>query len=270
MFKSILVASSFLLSSLMLTAQTTISYDFGDQEASFKPNPGASSTSFLPKLTSSKSARVRVRTASDGSGEFNLVKQGADFIKGSGLEIVAGTTTSKLSLYNLPTGAVSKTAFNLKFDKSMAGQWIFANGNTMAQDDVFQGNSGLKESNTEVFAGLRWVLSEANEIAFYYRNGSKWTRSKSSPFAKDGAYLIEIFSNNSKGPLKFSKNGEQLIAAGTYQVWVNGERIPGEFNSGGLDQGSLVNGLLLLGYVPKGSDARPKLWIDNLQVNESL
>ncbi|MFD1631759.1 hypothetical protein [Pseudopedobacter beijingensis] len=247
-----------------------IKYDFGDKEASFNPNPGASSISFLPKVTENKAIKARVRTASDGSGAFNLVKKGADFIKESALEIVAGTTTSKFSLYNLNTGAVNKTSFNFKIDKAGTGQWVFANGVSANSDDIFQGNSGVKETSTEIFVGLRLNVSEANELNFYTRNGNKWSMVKGVGLLKGTDYLIEIYSNNSTEEKKYSKESEQILPVGTYHVWINGKRIAEQFVTGGLTAGNSLSGFLVYGVTPKGNDTMSKAWLDNLEINSNL
>lgn len=265
-----LAALTLLVNYIALAQSPVINYDFGDKEASFNPNPGASSTSFLPKIANNKAAKVRIRTASDGSGAFNLVKKGADFIKGAGLEIVAGTTTSKFSIYNLSLESIAKTSFNIKIDNTVAGQWIFANGVAENSDDLFQGNGGIKETSTEIFAGLRWNLSAANELNFYTRNGGKWTAIKGTSFVKNTDYLIEVYSNNSTEAKKYSKEGEQTLNAGTYQVWVNGKRIPGEFVTAGLEQGKNLNGFIIYGVTPKGNETMSKAWLDNLEISGNL
>ncbi|SOD14912.1 hypothetical protein [Pedobacter xixiisoli] len=247
-----------------------INYDFGDKEASFNPNPGASSTSFLPKVTASKGVKVRVRTASDGTGAINLVKSGAGFIKGAGLEVIAGTTTSKFSIYNLAIEGLVKTSFNIKIDAAAAGQWVFANGASDNSDDLFQGNSGIKETSTEVFAGLRWNLSAAEQINFYSRNGAKWAAVKGVSFVKNTDYLIEVYSNNGAEAKKYTKEGEQTLNVGTYHVWVNGKRVAGEFVSGGLEVGKSLNGFIIYGVTPKGNDTMAKAWLDNLEINGNL
>lgn len=249
---------------------TVISYDFGDKEASFNPNPGASSTSFLPKVANSKATKVRIRTASDGTGAFNLVKSGASFIKGAGLEVVAGTSTSKFSIYNLALEGVSKTSFNIKIDAASAGQWVFANGASENSDDLFQGNGGIKETSTEIFAGLRWNLSAADQINFFSRNGAKWASVKSVSFVKNTDYLIEVYSNNSVEAKKYTKEGEQTLNAGTYQVWVNGKRVAGEFVTGGLEAGKNLNALTIYGVTPKDNEVMAKAWFDNLEINGNL
>lgn len=271
MIKKLINTLTLVAISTFVFAQTnTLVYDFGEKEASFNPNPGTSSTTFLPRSSTNKSLRARVRTSSDGTGEFNLVKKGANFIKGAGLEIVAGNTTSKFSLYNAGAVAVAKTSFNIKFDDSSAGQWVFANGVSGNSDDLFQGNSGVKETSNEVFAGLRWNLSPANEMNFYTRNGMKWANVKSFQFLKNTEYLIEVYSNNSAEEKKYTKEGEHSLKAATYHVWVNGKRIPADFVTGGLDAGKSLNALLFYGVKAKGSEDVAKAWVDNIEIAEGL
>lgn len=264
------IALSAEIASAQQAPASVINYDFGDKEASFNPNPGASSTSFLPKVTNSKATKVRIRTASDGTGAFNLVKSGANFIKGAGLEVVAGTTTSKFSIYNLAIESVVKTSFNIKIDAAAAGQWVFANGASENSDDLFQGNGGIKETSTEVFAGLRWNLSATEQINFYSRNGAKWTSVKGISFVKNTDYLVDVYSNNSADTKKYNKEGEQTLNAGTYHVWINGKRVAGEFVSGGLEAGKSLNGLIIYGVTPKGNETMAKAWLDNLEISGNL
>ncbi len=271
MIKKFISTSLLIAIGTLVWAQSNeLKYDFGDREASFNPNPGTSSTTFLPRSATNKSLRARVRTSSDGTGGFNLVKKGADFIKGAALEILAGSSTSKFSLYNVGNAAVAKTSFNIKFDDSRAGQWVFANGLSENSDDLFQGNSGIKETSSEVFAGLRWNLSPANEMNFYTRSGLKWTSVKSFQFLKNTEYLIEVFSNNSDEEVKYAKEGENTLKAGTYHVWVNGKKVPFDFVSGGLESGKHLNGLLVYGVKAKGSEDVAKVWVDNIEINETL
>lgn len=263
MIKNSLLAICLLGSTSVFAQSSPFNYDFGETKATFAPNPGASSTKFLPRIMgSSKSIKpvVRIRTASDGSGEFNLITNGASFIKGAGLEVVAGTTTSKLSMYDLEMKAVTKTSFDIKFDDSKSGQWIFANGNSANTDDAFQGNSSIKETNTELFGGLRWVLSDADELSFYVREEAKWVRIKTHPFVKSQEFHVEVISNN-------SSTDQQGLKANSYQITVNGKQMGTFFKSGGLSTDTNLNALLFLGYKPKDSTDKPKVWLDNLSVS---
>lgn len=269
MIKKTLLGICLLASTSVLAQTSPFTYDFGESKASFAPNPGASSTKFLPRIVGSvKSIKpvVRIRTASDGSGEFNLVTEGATFIKGAGVEIVAGTTTSKLSMYDLETKAVTKTSFDIKFDDSKSGQWIFANGNSSSEDDAFQGNSGIKDTNTELFAGLRWVLYDGDEMSFYVREDAKWVRVKTHPFVKNKEYRIDILSNNSASEQTY---GDHKLAAGTYQVMISGNEIGPAYKTGGLQQDANLNAILFLGYKPKDSSEKPKVWLDNLSITDT-
>lgn len=251
-----------------VSAQNKWSYDFGDATASFTSSSGSSSTKFLAKIpvNPDKSKIVsRVRIASDGSGEVNLVKSGASFIKGAGLEILAGTTTSKFAMYNIQSTPCSKISFNIKFDNSAAGQWIFANGNSSSDDDLFKGNSTMKETSTEIFSGFRCLLTEAQEINLAYRNGSKWSTIKGATLTKNTEYLIEVYSNNSAEEKSYTKEGNQIIKANTTHVWINGKKIFQDFPTAGLESEKALSAFIIYGYKPKDSDAKPYVWIDNLE-----
>lgn len=273
MIKRNLIFSLLVVLSGVANAQTqSWKYDFGETETLFNLKPGASSTNFLPKpdLNTSKSLKqvARIRTGSDGTGEFNLVKTGADFIKGAGLEIVAGISSSKFSIYNIEGTALSSMSFQIKFDGSTASNWIFVNGNSTNKEDAFQGNSNIKETNTEIFAGLRWSLSDANEIKFYRRVENKWAGVKGVSFLKNTNYTIEIFSNNSATDQAYKKEGENDLKASTYEVWVNGKKAI--TSVGGSVSGATINAFTILGYKPKETEAKPKLWLDNLAYADHL
>lgn len=272
MYKKAIIAL-LLAGSFTTQAQTnTWQYDFGETVSSFNPNPGSISTSFLPKpgLNTSKSLKqvVRVRTGSDGSGAFNLVKTGADFIKGVGLEIIPAVANSKFSIYNIEGTALSSITFQIKFDGANVGQFMFANGNSTDKEDLFQGNSNIKETNTEIFAGLRWTLTDANEIKFYNRIDNKWAAVKGLSFLKNTDYTVEVFSNNSNANQTYKKEGENIIKANTYEVWVNGKKAI--TSSGGLVSGAIINAFLIVGYKPKEAEEKPKVWIDNLIYSDHL
>ncbi|OAQ38280.1 hypothetical protein A5893_15950 [Pedobacter psychrophilus] len=250
----------------------TWKYDFGETEATFNPNPGQISTSFLPKpgLNTSKTLKqvARVRTGSDGTGELNLVKTGANFIKGVGLEIVPAVANSKFSIYNIEGTALSSMSFQIKFDGSNIGQFMFANGNSTDKEDLFQGNSNIKETNTEIFVGLRWNLTEANEIKFYNRVENKWIGVKGISFLKNTEYNIEVFSNNSLTEETYKKEGDHILKANTYEVWVNGKKAI--TSVGGLTPAAIINAFTIVGYKPKDTEVKPKLWVDNLTYSDHL
>jgi hypothetical protein len=274
MIKSKLLISLLVAGTLSASAQTNNwKYDFGDAETSFNPNPGASSKKFGPKaainLDKTKQT-VRVRNASDGSGELNIIKKGPAFFKGAGLEMLAGTTTSKFAIYDIQGTSVFKNSFNIKFDASTAGQWIYANGNSVNEEDAFRGNSTIKETNTEIFAGFRWQMTEGEDIAFAYRNGPKWSTVKGQSFVKEIEYAIDVYSNNSKEDKTYNKEGTQTIKAGTYQVWVNGKKVAMDFPNPGLESGKAINAFIIYGYKPKDSDAKPYAWVDNIEYADNL
>ncbi|MBK0382362.1 hypothetical protein I5M32_05250 [Pedobacter sp. SD-b] len=249
-------------------------YDFGESESIFNPNPGASSKKFGPKpaVNPDKSKQtVRVRNASDGSGELNITKKGPSFFKGAGLEMLAGTTTSKFAIYDIAGTSVLKNSFNIKFDNSTNGQWYYANGNSVDDEDVFRGNSNIKEGSDEIFAGFRWQMAEGDEIAFAYRNGTKWSTLKGTSFAKNTEYMLDIYANNSKEDKTYTKEGNnQTIKAGTSQVWVNGTKVSMDFPNPGLEAGKAINAFIIFGYKPKDSDAKPYAWIDNVEYADNL
>lgn len=273
MIKSALIFNFLLVLAFIANAQNqSWQYDFGNAEASFNPNPGAASTNFLPKAdaNASKSLKqvVRVRTGSDGSGEFNLVKTGASFIKGVGLEIKPAIANSKFSIYNIEGTVLSRMTFQIKFDDTNVGQWVFANGNSIDKEDAFQGHSNVKDTNTEIFAGLRWMVSDANEIKFYNRIDNKWATVKGITFLKNTDYAIEVFSNNSSTDQTYKKEGENTLKANTYAVWINGKKAI--TSVGGSVSGAAINALLILGYKPKDSQAKPRVWVDNLAYADHL
>lgn len=259
---------------LSINAQTNNwTYDFGESEMSFNPNPGASSKKFGPKagLNPDKSKQtVRVRNASDGSGELNITKKGPSFFKGAGLEILAGTTTSKFAIYDIVGTPVFKNSFQLKFNDAKAGQWIYVNGNSIDEEDVFRGNSTVKETSNEVFAGFRWVLTNAENIAFAYRNAGKWSTVKGVIFDKNTEYSIEIYSNNDKEDKTYTKEGSQIIKANTTQIWINNKKVATDFPSGGLEVSKPLNAFIIYGYKAKDSDAKSYLWVDNLAYSDNL
>lgn len=245
-------------------------YDFGDATGSFAPNPGESSKKFMPKIIgSSKSIKpvVRIRTASDGTGAFTFVNKGASFIKGSGVEILGGTSTSKLGMYDLEMKTITKTSIDIKFDASNSGQWIIGNGNSNNEDDVFQGNSSVKDQTDEFFSAYRWVLSEENELKFYVRVASKWEREKEHPFVKNQEYRLDIYSNNSATEQVCM---DQKLPAGTYMLMVNGKKVGGINKSGGIAVNKNLNAFIVLGYIPKESNDKLKAWVDNLTISETL
>ena len=273
MIKRTLLFSSFFALAIIGNVQTqSWKYDFGEDEAVFNLNPGAASTNFLPKpgLNTSKSLKqiARIRTSSDGTGEFNLVKTGAAFIKGAGLEILAGVSSSKFSVYNIEGMAMSSMSFQIKFDESTIGQWMFANGNSAIKEDAFQGHSNIKETDSEIFAGLRWSLSDAKEIKFYNRVENKWVAVKGVYFLKDTDYIIDVFSNNSLKDQTYKKEGENILKANTCKVWINDKKALSGL--GGSVSETTINALLILGYKPKDTELKPKVWIDNLAYADHL
>ncbi len=263
-----------MMASVSGSAQTNNwKYDFGETESIFNPNPGSSSRKFGPKAAvnpDKTKQTVRVRNASDGSGGLAIIKKGPSFFQGAGLEMLAGTTTSKFAIYDVQSSVVFKNSFNIKFDDSTVGQWIYANGSSSEEEDTFRGNSTIKESSNEIFAGFRWQLSDADDIAFAYRNGTKWTTLKGTSFAKNTEYTVDIYSNNAKEDKIYTKDGEQTIKVGTYQIWINGKKVAMDFPNLALEAGKALNAFIIYGYKPKDSDAKPYIWVDNIAYSDNL
>lgn len=273
MYKKILLALSLCVGFSAHAQSNNWSYDFGETESVFNPNPGSSSKKFGPKgaVNPDKSKQtIRVRNASDGSGELNIVKKGPSFFKGAGLEMLAGTTTSKFAIYDIAGTSLFKNSFNIKFDNAKSGQWIYANGNSSNDEDVFRGNSNIKETSAEIFAGFRWQLSDAEDISFAYRNGTKWNTIKGTSFAKNTEYTIDVYSNNSAQDKAYNKDGAQTLKAGTYQIWINGKKMAMDFPNPGLEASKTINAFIFYGYKPKDSDAKPYVWIDNITYSDNL
>ena len=204
--------------------QTIISqpwhYDFGTGTGSFTTS--GISTTFLP---SPPTDSVRIRLGSAG-GSFNLENQVIPFGADTYLRIAAPTSTSvnKFSVYKYTPGKSFTIRFKVRLGSSSgantatAGNFYFFSG----LGACFYDNSQF--SGAQIFSGLRFVFGASGAITTSYRSAGSWvtTGLSGTPFVQGQDFTVEIYGNNSTGPLAYDHGTAQSVAPNKWDLWVDG------------------------------------------------
>jgi hypothetical protein len=194
-------------------------YNFGTSTGTY--NTTNSSETFLP---TPPSGIARVRRGNQG-GSFNL-QTTAFFGFQSVLRIVAptGGSVNKFSVYNYSAGK----SFTLKFSMRLGASDGSSNGATSGIWTLFIGDGAMYSDNNnfagaQVFTGLRLTFS-SDSILTTVRNGSNWvtTGITGTPFSQGTNYVVDIYGNNTTGTLNYDYFGPRSVAAGTWDLWVEG------------------------------------------------
>lgn len=279
--KRFLLAIAIVGTTNLLEAQTSWQYDFDISTGSLTSGSNiinsdgtSSGTAFLPapQVNPNESLQsARVRLPSDGTGSFEFVTSGTTLGSGSRLLIKGGSSTSKFSIYNFEGTNLASASFKVRFNQFSAGQWIFALGKNDGTNNTYNGNSALPSTETEVFAGLRWVNQEDGSIKFYSRtDGATWSANNRYVFNPNTDYKIEVFCNNSVNAASYNKGEQNYNITGySYHVWVNDVRVETaasdyNFTKGGLPQGAIISDLFFYGTRSSStSTVYPTAYVDD-------
>lgn len=237
--------------------QTIISqpwhYDFGTGTGTFTTS--GVSTTFLP---SPPTDSVRIRLGSAG-GSFNLENQLIPFGENTYLRIAAPTSTSvnKFSVYKYAAAKSFTIRFKVRFGSSSgannvtAGNFYFFSG----LGACFYDNSQF--SGAQIFSGLRFVFGASGAITTNYRNSSSWvsTGITGTPFIQGQSFTVEIYGNNSTGPLVYDYGTPQSVAANKWDLWVDGVLVGDDLSKAQLGNDVNIDSWMFYGENSPGNAA---------------
>lgn len=241
-------------------------YDLGTGTGTFT-TIGASTT-FLP---SPPTDSVRVRLGSAG-GSFNLENQIIPFGSGSYLRIVAPTTTSvnKFSVYKYTPGKTFTMRFKVRLGSSTGsntvtgGNFYFFSGSGASLYD----NSQF--SGAQIFTGLRFVFGSSGAITTSFRSSGSWvtTGISGTPFQQGEDFIVEIYGNNSTGPLAYTYDTPQSVAANKWDLWVNGILVGDDLNKAQLGNDVNIDSWMFYGENSPGNAAN--IFLDEFDYHNDL
>jgi hypothetical protein len=265
-FKSSLTWA-FMMLALIANAQPW-TYNFGTGTGSHTST--TASTAFLP-APSSGTARVRVGT---NPGSIALVNPGlAALGTDSELAITSNTSsssTTKFSVYDYAAGNAAVLKFKVAFSGGTNGQyncWI-GDGATFAD------NTSL--SNAQVFAGLRWSLGATNTIT-YTVSGATGTFTATGLTNSTGlfvqststVYSVEIYANNAAASANYLRGASaQTLAAGTWDLWVDGVLVGNDLPKAGLGAGVNMDSFAFNHQL--SATAPGTLYLDDIEYSNAL
>lgn len=241
-------------------------YDLGLGTGTF--TTAGVSTTFLP---SPPTDSVRIRLGSAG-GSFNLENQIIPFGSGSYLRIVAPTSTSvnKFSVYKYTPGKSFTIRFKVRFGSSTgsntvsAGNFYFFSG----LGACFYDNSQFNGS--QVFSGLRFVFGSSGIITTSFRSSGSWvtTGITGTPFQQGEDFTVEIYGNNTTGPLAYTYDTPQNVAANKWDLWVNGVLVGNELSKAQLGNDLNIDSWMFYGENSTGNAAN--IFLDEFDYHNDL
>jgi hypothetical protein len=239
-------------------------YDFGTGTGAFTTTSG-SSTTFLP---APPSGTTFVRHSSAAGADIVLANPG-DPTLGTATELqlfIPNATTSVTKASVLDYGSATALFYN---------QFSLLTHNGTGTAYFFEGNgasyaSGSAFSGAEVFTGLRLVQS-AGTITTSYRLAGAWVALpgiSTTVFVPNTVYAVEVYGNNTAGAVSYDRSGFQTLAAGTWDLWVNGTLVANDLGKALLPTNTVIDSYMF--YGESAANATTSFKVDDITYSNAL
>jgi len=268
------IALSFLF--LQLKAQTT--YDFGtSNQAAIAPLYADGATQWpldtsSPYLPISGIGTIGVVSKNNTAGNVQLVNSPITGLTGSYLKFTTGSTAdinSKFGVYN-HAGATKVATVKFKIhvpSTSTTGSYVFAFGNGAAAASA---NSGPNVSQNLVV--LRFAIGTSVVINHYSGATNGYIGNDfiggANSISKDATHAITIFMNNEATVQSYVASGSNNMAAGTYDVWVDGTKVLAGAASSGLASDMIIEDMNFINSV--GNATTSVVYFDDYVYSNAL
>lgn len=252
---------------LMGWGQTSVQ-NFGIASASAYTGNG--STTYIPNPTS---GTTYVRAGGGGSPSIalsitnNIVGTGA-YLRASASSSTSVSKVTPIASYTTAT-KIFYTKYSVLFGSSSG-----ANGITSGTWQFIQGSGTNYTDNNQiqtaqVFAGLQFEFSNAN-VNLKTLSGSSWSSSSITAITQGQAHIVEIYGNNeASGTQAYTYGGNSVtVAAGKYDVYIDGALVADEVSKGGLTSNTTINALSFIGLSSTSNAAN--IFLDDVSVDNSF
>ena len=269
LFKT-LFTLAFAISAFVTNAQPWI-YDFGTAGAAAFSSTTAS-TSYLP-APASGTTRVRVGTAITAAGSFTLANPGEALGSGTELQMLSNagsTSVTKFSVHDYTAGNTGYLKFKITLNGGTNGVytcWV-GDGTTFSDN--------LAMVNAQVFAGLRWSFGASNTLTYTVSGptgtfGTTGISNSTTLFTQSLAtsYSVELYMNNSTASSSYARNAIAFtMAAGTWDLWVNGVLVGDDLAKAGLTAAANFDSFAFNHQVSASAPGR--IYLDDIQYSNNL
>jgi len=261
---------AFVMLAFVANAQPWI-YDFGTANAAAFSSTTASST-YLPAATSG-TARVRVGTATTAAGSFTLANPGEALGSGTELQMLSNAGSSSVTKFSVHDYTAGNTGY-LKFKITLNGGTNGVYTCWVGDGNSFSDNQAMV--NGQVFAGLRWSLGASNTVT-YTVSGSTGTfgttgiSNSTTLFTQSLAtsYSVELYMNNSNASSSYGRNAaEYTLAAGTWDLWVDGVLVGDDLAKAGLASSANFDSFAFNHQVSASAPGR--IYLDDIEYSNTV
>jgi hypothetical protein len=261
---------AFAMSAFVANAQPWI-YDFGAASAGAFSSTTAS-TSYLPAPPSG-TARVRTGTATTVAGSFTLANPGEALGSGTELQMLSNagsSSTTKFSVHDYTAGNSGYLKFKITLNGGTNGVYTCWVGD----GTTFSDNSTM--ANAQVFAGLRWSFGASNTVSYTVSGatgtfGTTGISNSTTLFTQSLAtsYSVELYMNNSTASSSYGRNATSFtMAAGTWDLWVNGVLVGDDLAKAGLTAAANFDSFAFNHQVSASAPGR--IYLDDIQYSNNL
>jgi len=243
-------------------------YDFGTATGTYTSSTAVTSPSTLPAPPSG-TARARIGT---NPGSIALVNPGlAGLGTGSELQITSNTgstSTTRFSVYDYTAGKVGYAKFKIAFAGGTNGVYKFSMGDGTNYSD----NNAFATS--QIFAGVEWTFGASNTVSYKVLNGSTYgTTGITNPtglFVQSTTtiYQVEVYINNTTSAASYFRGSSNNLAAGTWDLWVDGTRVGAGLARGGQSANTSIDSYAF--YHQNSATAPGTLYIDDIEYSNAL
>jgi len=246
-------------------------YDFGTASVAAFSSTTASTT-YLPVPTSG-TARVRCGTATSAAGSFTLANPGEAVGTGTELQMLSNagsSSTTKFSVYDYATGNTGYLKFKITLNGGTNGVYTCWVGD----GTTFSDNTAM--SNGQVFAGLRWSLGASNAVTYTVSNsagvlGATGLTNSTGLFVQNLAtvYSVELYMNNTAASSTYGRSSvNYTVAAGTWDLWVDGVLVGDDLARAGLTAGANFDSFAFNHQVSASTPGR--IYLDDFEYSNAL
>lgn len=278
--KKKLLFMAFPLLFLQLKAQTT--YDFGTaNQAAIAPLYASGSTApqwpldaGSPYVPMSSIGTIGVTSRNSTAGNVQLVSDPITGLTGGYLKFTTGSTlaadiNSKFGIYD-HVGATKVATVKFKIhvpSTSATGSYVFAFGNGAA---AALANLGPNVGQNLVV--LRFAIGAGVVINHYSSATSGYIGNDfiggANSISKGVTHTVAIFMNNESTGQSYEASGTNNMAAGTYDVWVDGTKVLAGAATAGLASNGVIEDMNFINSV--GNATSSTVYFDDYVYSNSL
>ena len=258
-----------------LSAQNTIwKYDFGTAASAspYTSSTYANNGTVVPPTSTGNTGAAGVAGVKVGSsdGSVTLTTNGLAGGTGAELQMIGAITAgTKFGIANYAGTTVGAFQCNFSINTTTSGRYLLylGNGTNFSNGNGFNGSQTFANLNINYGGGTSTAA-----INWYNGTGYVSTGMTQTTVTRSAAHTVIFFMNNSMASTSYDNSNGMTgtLAAGTYDIWMDGTKILTGATTTGLAANTAITSMNLL-YIAAGTTgATPTINVDNILYSNYL